>query len=1230
MSRWITKIICLARHCGKAFEPNVTEARLSLLPFANCVMEGREVVLEKTFDGLGVVAGAIIHLSSYWRSPRTRAAVERWMSHCDLSLEACVDPTVIWRRVSFDGLVTETINDGLMSRDMSRWKIGQGKQTNSIRLEILVVDETYAGHYTCDCQYTGSVEPARAERILNVVSQAKVLPFHSSYTTTVTEGDRMILRCQAAGIPQPIVYWSRTGGSSSLIRNYGISKPGETIDFLSVLPEDAGEYMCTVENRLGIDYWPVRVVIRHKPKIEIYVTAPIPQSPCNVHLYCEVLANPASEAAEITWSVGSTSTKTVVSTDRRRLVYLNGGNTRFLVVAFNPITAADLDQKYTCLATNILGTVSREYVLNASAWITEGTFADLKCSGTAQMAAEVETRDFAVFFKTAQLVNTPNDWVASQPYFINLRPPQNSPECRVYFASFQPPNGNMIIFYVDVDVSGTASLQDNLVLQPLLQKDAFRSVASRSKVSLAESLLRERMRSSHFSISDIKLDPHSGTFLISIAGKVVQFTDHNWPLPSPCSDTSLNVLSAGESAMQPILCPCNPNLIAYVDGSNIGITNALTSMYTCITNIKDPKISAGRPSFVVQEEFDRYIGLWWRPVLDSRGTYCLMYEEIDERQVEVITLPNFSAWNEQVESHAYPKPGMKNATSTLKMVTFRLDPESYELTDIKIHEWVFPLFQMLPEYEYLVRCDWTEGGKYFWMVLSNRLQTKMSLFLVSPRSFYSGQWTPFILLCDEEDPVYWVEPHDCLRFLEANSTSIRYIWLSRRSGYAHLYEHVRSLAPSPQSASSKIIISTPSPRCFVPTEVVKERQLTGGDWEVLSSHIFVDDVNNLLLFESLREHPLWTNVYAVSYGLVEPRIQRLTLESDWLAISAVANNQLAEAEFQLSFSLLTFDASSGLCVMEASSSKLLPGQALFRLHVDSDGIPRLKALAVLKKLVPIDGVLPAGLNPPCGPQVLSLTFKNIATSRTALTFHGMLFTPPPDTRPPHGFPTLHFVYGGPGVQLVRGICLRNLILRAQIYCHFGYALLVCDCRGSANRGSQFAGHIKYQMGTVELPDHVMFLREAASQTGLIDLNRVAIYGSSYGGYLALMAAAKHRDAYRASIAVCPVVSWQHYDTAYTERYLGLPSEHESAYMNGDVLTYALYFPDKSPYLLIAHGGQDENVHFAHTASLLHRLNALGKPYHLCFYPESRHRIRDEDHLIATVLNFLDQTLRAPP
>ncbi|CAL8068403.1 unnamed protein product [Calicophoron daubneyi] len=41
---------------------------------------------------------------------------------------------IFWRRENFGGeQVPEVINDGLMSRDISRWKVGQGKQQDSVR-----------------------------------------------------------------------------------------------------------------------------------------------------------------------------------------------------------------------------------------------------------------------------------------------------------------------------------------------------------------------------------------------------------------------------------------------------------------------------------------------------------------------------------------------------------------------------------------------------------------------------------------------------------------------------------------------------------------------------------------------------------------------------------------------------------------------------------------------------------------------------------------------------------------------------------------------------------------------------------------------------------------------------------------------------------------------------------------------------------------------------------------
>ena len=51
------------------------------------------------------------------------------------------------------------------------------------------------------------------------------------------------------------------------------------------------------------------------------------------------------------------------------------------------------------------------------------------------------------------------------------------------------------------------------------------------------------------------------------------------------------------------------------------------------------------PSFVVQEEFDRYTGYWWEPVSTSgsagTSTYRILYEEVDESDVEIIQVGQY-------------------------------------------------------------------------------------------------------------------------------------------------------------------------------------------------------------------------------------------------------------------------------------------------------------------------------------------------------------------------------------------------------------------------------------------------------------------------------------------------------------------------------------------------------------------------------------------------------------
>jgi len=84
----------------------------------------------------------------------------------------------------------------------------------------------------------------------------------------------------------------------------------------------------------------------------------------------------------------------------------------------------------------------------------------------------------------------------------------------------------------------------------------------------------------------------------------------------------------------------------------------------------------------------------------------------------------------------------------------------------------------------------------------------------------------------------------------------------------------------------------------------------------------------------------------------------------------------------------------------------------------------------------------------------------------------------------------------------------------------------------------------------------------SDEKGFIDMDRLAIHGWSYGGYLSLMAMAHHPDKFKVAIAGAPVTSWELYDTGYTERYMDLPEHNKAGYKAGSVISYIKNFPDE--------------------------------------------------------------------
>jgi dipeptidyl-peptidase-4 len=88
-----------------------------------------------------------------------------------------------------------------------------------------------------------------------------------------------------------------------------------------------------------------------------------------------------------------------------------------------------------------------------------------------------------------------------------------------------------------------------------------------------------------------------------------------------------------------------------------------------------------------------------------------------------------------------------------------------------------------------------------------------------------------------------------------------------------------------------------------------------------------------------------------------------------------------------------------------------------------------------------------------------------------------------------------------------------------------------------------------------------------------------------------------------------VTSWDGYDSAYTERYLGIPRDNPDAYREGSATAHAGGLRGN---LLIVHGMLDENVHFRHTARFLEALAKTRAHSDLLIYPSGRHGLRSEE------------------
>ena len=234
-------------------------------------------------------------------------------------------------------------------------------------------------------------------------------------------------------------------------------------------------------------------------------------------------------------------------------------------------------------------------------------------------------------------------------------------------------------------------------------------------------------------------------------------------------------------------------------------------------------------------------------------------------------------------------------------------------------------------------------------------------------------------------------------------------------------------------------------------------------------------------------------------------------------------------------------------------------------------------------------------------------------------------------------PVLMKPYGGPGFQQV--VENQSFYWDAQWWADQGHIVVTADGRGTTGRGPKWDRAIYETMKSVTLEDQVDAVRalpealatlaaqenKESSETTIPqpDLNRVAMIGWSYGGFLSALAVLEAPETFAAACAGAPPTDWTLYDTHYTERYLGLDP---AVYERNSIISDA---PQLDRPLMLIHGFADDNVTIAHSLRLSQALMAAGRKHTFLPLTGITHMTNDEtvaENLLILQRDFLAEAL----
>ncbi|MEO1618121.1 MAG: DUF885 family protein [Planctomycetota bacterium] len=135
-------------------------------------------------------------------------------------------------------------------------------------------------------------------------------------------------------------------------------------------------------------------------------------------------------------------------------------------------------------------------------------------------------------------------------------------------------------------------------------------------------------------------------------------------------------------------------------------------------------------------------------------------------------------------------------------------------------------------------------------------------------------------------------------------------------------------------------------------------------------------------------------------------------------------------------------------------------------------------------------------------------------------------------------PIIEAIYAGPHDSHVPKQYRDTTMFRE--WTDLGLAVVKIDGMGTANRSKAFHDVCWQNLKDAGFPDRIAWIKAAARQFPILDVNRVGIYGTSAGGQNACGALLFHGDFYKAAMASCGCHDNRMDKSSWNEQWMGYP------------------------------------------------------------------------------------------